>query len=101
MQSRGAVLALQPPNRFCGVIKRTTDLENLRFGLSSARPMETASVSILLRSSVRLTYSLASPKDSGPITFRSQSVFWNKKDFGDHWRRAPGTRETPPVVLHP
>jgi len=101
MQSRGAVLALQPPNRFCGVIKRTTDLENLRFGFVVGKadgngfrvdPVE-----------VERTLDLFPCQSQGlwTDTFRSQSVFWNKKDFGDHWRRAPGTRETPPVVLHP
>jgi Glycosyltransferase 61 len=32
LQPGGAVLTLQPPNRFCGVIKRTTDPDNQHFG---------------------------------------------------------------------
>lgn len=32
MQSGTSILTLQPPNRFCGVLKLTTDMENIHYG---------------------------------------------------------------------
>ena len=40
LQPGASVLTLQPPYRFCGVIKITTDMENLNYGFVVGIPKE-------------------------------------------------------------